>query len=223
MPESGVLRVVHGGNSLVFAPGEEVVIGRHPDADVHIANRRVSRRHAIVAHHDGHWVLEDQESSNGTFVLGEPITKLPLVGPVKINVGDADGPSITLIPTALETAEPPGDATVTVGHETLETHSAPAVPEETASLRSAYRITRIGRADDNDIVLDDQLVSSYHAEVRGSESIGFEIVDLNSRNGTMVNGNPIERQELRQFDLVTIGRHMLRLIGEELQREGRTG
>jgi DNA-binding winged helix-turn-helix (wHTH) protein len=51
-------------------------------------------------------------------------------------------------------------------------------------------VTRIGRADDNDVMVDDRWVSRYHAEVRHDEH-GYLAVDLGSKNGTFVNGRRI--------------------------------
>lgn len=45
----------------------------------------------------------------------------------------------------------------------------------------------IGRAQDADIVLDDQFASRHHAEIRPVDG-GYQVHDLNSKNGVMVNG-----------------------------------
>lgn len=54
----------------------------------------------------------------------------------------------------------------------------------------AGAVTRIGRADDNDVAVDDRWVSRYHAEVR-HDAGGFRVMDLGSKNGTFVNGRRI--------------------------------
>jgi DNA-binding SARP family transcriptional activator len=51
--------------------------------------------------------------------------------------------------------------------------------------------TRIGRLDDNDIVLDDEDVSRYHAMIINTGT-GFVITDLRSTNGVEVRRRPIE-------------------------------
>ena len=51
-------------------------------------------------------------------------------------------------------------------------------------------VLRIGRAEDNDVEVDDLSVSRHHAELRNTGG-GYEIVDLDSRNGTFLNGSPI--------------------------------
>lgn len=54
----------------------------------------------------------------------------------------------------------------------------------------AQAITTIGRAEDNDIVVDDRWVSRYHAQVRREEG-RYVVVDQDSKNGTLVNGQRI--------------------------------
>ena len=48
----------------------------------------------------------------------------------------------------------------------------------------------IGRANDNDIVLEANGVSRYHAQIR-SDDHSLQLNDLNSRNGTYVNSSRI--------------------------------
>ena len=51
-------------------------------------------------------------------------------------------------------------------------------------------VTSIGRADDNDVVVDDRWVSRYHAQVQRDPG-GYRAMDLHSKNGTFVNGRRI--------------------------------
>jgi len=54
----------------------------------------------------------------------------------------------------------------------------------------AKAVTTIGRAEDNDIVVDDRWVSRYHAQLRRDEG-SYVVVDQDSKNGTLVNGQRI--------------------------------
>ncbi len=87
-----------------------------------------------------------------------------------------------------------------------------------SSGRSALRIAAvtkerltIGRRPQNDIALDDLTVSGEHAliETRGTESV---IHDLDSRNGTLVNGLAISRRVLCDGDVIDIGIYRLRFV-----------
>lgn len=52
---------------------ERIVIGRSPQADIAIPDRRVSGAHAEIAYREGYHYLRDLGSKNGTYVNGQPI------------------------------------------------------------------------------------------------------------------------------------------------------
>lgn len=70
--------------------------------------------------------------------------------------------------------------------------------------RLVGKVIRIGRAADNDIVLEDKSVSRYHAilSILPDQVI---LEDLKSRNGTFVSGSKIKRSELKDQIEVQIG------------------
>ncbi len=68
-------------------------------------------------------------------------------------------------------------------------------------------VLTIGRAPDNQMVLQDQQASSHHAEVR-PDGQGYLLVDVNSRNGTFVNEQRLMPQTPRLLisgDVIRIG------------------
>ena len=65
------------------------------------------------------------------------------------------------------------------------------------------KIITIGRDKSSDIVLNEHRVSRKHAELRKG-TLDFFIVDLNSTNGTIVNGSPITRQKIKNGDRIEI-------------------
>jgi ABC-type multidrug transport system ATPase subunit/ABC-type multidrug transport system permease subunit len=75
---------------------------------------------------------------------------------------------------------------------------------------------RIGRTPDNELVLSDLDVSRHHAELRKSTAGSYEIVDLNSHNGTYVNGQRVTSKVLTENDLIGIGHSTFRLKDGEL-------
>lgn len=64
--------------------------------------------------------------------------------------------------------------------------------------------TRLGRADDNDVVLDDQKASRHHAVIR-QEAGRFVIADLESTNGTFVSGRRTQERILTDGDVIKLG------------------
>jgi ABC-type multidrug transport system ATPase subunit len=77
----------------------------------------------------------------------------------------------------------------------------------------------LGRADDCDIVFDDVLVSRHHAQLLRLPDGTLQLEDLGSHNGTFVNGTPQRQVVLRVGDVVSFGRHRLRLGASGLLEE----
>lgn len=80
--------------------------------------------------------------------------------------------------------------------------------------------TRIGRSDDNDMVIADPRASRYHAEIdRRSE--GYVIRDLGSTNGTMVRGRRVQERLLEDGDSLAMGETEMRfgLITDPRKRQ----
>jgi ABC-type multidrug transport system ATPase subunit/pSer/pThr/pTyr-binding forkhead associated (FHA) protein len=107
----------------------------------------------------------------------------------------------------------------------------PAVPRPRSSLermpsavlRLPTTLLRIGRAQDNQVVIADLSVSRYHAELRKDPRGRYTLVDLASHNGTFVNGERIESAPVTEQDIIGIGPATYRLVGEELQEFLDTG
>ncbi len=67
------------------------------------------------------------------------------------------------------------------------------------------RELKIGRLASNDIVLNEPTVSKYHAILRIDQT-GVTLTDVNSTNGTFVNGNRVEDSlQLNELDIVKLG------------------
>ncbi len=66
----------------------------------------------------------------------------------------------------------------------------------------------IGRKPENDLCIDDKTVSGHHAKIVKVQAVYF-VEDLRSTNGTTVNGKPIERHQLHDADIISIGGHRL--------------
>jgi ABC-type multidrug transport system ATPase subunit len=86
-----------------------------------------------------------------------------------------------------------------------------------AVMRVTTTVLRIGRAADNDVVVSDLSVSRYHAQLRRTARGSFEVADLESHNGTFLNGQRISAAPVTEDDLIGVGPATFRLVGEELQ------
>lgn len=227
------LRVVTGANEATVAAGRAYVVGRSRDADIVIADGRVSRRHLLIEPAGGEWSVRDI-SSNGTWLNGERVHHVAVRGEVRFHLGTPTGPEVVLtaqaparrpheIPTLLagsrgqvpgqrlpegvdERPTGPDGIPVTDGRIEHETRSVHQLLVGTMS---------IGRSEDNDIVLSDLLVSRRHAELHVGRA-DIEIVDLGSANGTFVNGQRVTQASLRQRDVIALGHHLFQLEGTTL-------
>ena len=74
----------------------------------------------------------------------------------------------------------------------------------------------IGRKKANDIVIDNLAVSGFHAQI-DSVSTTFVLRDLDSTNGTFVNNKKKELHNLKNNDLILIGKHELLFDSSDLK------
>lgn len=77
----------------------------------------------------------------------------------------------------------------------------------------------IGRYPDNDIRIDSPAVSGHHSLIINILNDSF-LEDLNSTNGTYVNGKLIKKHSLQDGDIITVGHHQLRFADEVGIEEG---
>jgi two-component system, NtrC family, sensor kinase len=79
-------------------------------------------------------------------------------------------------------------------------------------------MVRVGRDGSNSIQLHDTEVSRHHAEIRCLES-NFTISDLNSSNGTYVNGQRIKQYRLQSGDQLQMGSTLMLFTGPSDETE----
>jgi len=74
--------------------------------------------------------------------------------------------------------------------------------------------TTLGRRPYNDVVIDNLAVSGEHAvfQMTGAD---VHIEDLNSTNGTYINGKAIKKQLLKHNDTIEIGKHKIKFLNEQ--------
>jgi hypothetical protein len=73
--------------------------------------------------------------------------------------------------------------------------------------------TTLGRKPHNDIQVDNLAVSGEHAAIITILNDSF-IEDLNSTNGTLVNGKPVKKHFLQNSDVIEIGKHKLKYFSD---------
>jgi predicted component of type VI protein secretion system len=76
----------------------------------------------------------------------------------------------------------------------------------------------IGRLPGNDIRIDNGAVSGHHSLIINILEDSF-LEDLNSTNGTYVNGKLIKKHALQHGDVITVGHHQLRFVEDDSQQD----
>lgn len=106
-------------------------------------------------------------------------------------------------------------ATITI--QVLQGHEAGAV------IRNLSTPITIGREEENEVQLNDERISRFHAKIQGNEE-ALILTDLDSTNGTRVNGHYTKMRVLQPGDQISMGRCML-VIGspEEIAAKSKSG
>lgn len=184
----------------------ETSIGKSKSNDIVLPMPEVSRYHAVIAKKKKYWTITDTFSKNGVYVNGEKIEE-------RTQIEDGDIITIGSIPlkflcaeavseqakTQMRTAAAELDKSVDVAY---------AVLVDTKTHRPVYlhkKDVLIGRSDDADIQIRLDTVSSHHARIHQTSG-GWALSDLNSHNGTKLNGRYITQPQLIfDEDTITFG------------------
>src|SRR5574341_395004 len=205
----------------------EIVVGRAPDCGLALDRLEVSRRHASLEIDNGNVWLTDLGSSNGTQIGERPL-------PPRERTALGVGQRFTIGPYHLEIEKvsqmpsmiPPSGSAEPGPHELGGTMIDVGVAQQlqVGVLHLAdFEAVTIGRAPDNNLVLDHPVVSRYHAVI---ERMGtrFRLRDLRSSNGVFVNGQRVARDVwLKEQDEIRIGPHVFTMSGGSLQQQAETG
>lgn len=79
-------------------------------------------------------------------------------------------------------------------------------------------IMSIGRSRDNDVVIENLSVSRNHARIRRQNG-KYILTDLNSANGTFVNGIRVSKTEVVDDDMISIGKHKVHFVNKMVSDE----
>ena len=210
--------------------------GREPGLDVVIAATaaNVSRHHAEIRRQDNVYNLVDLGSFNGSFINGRRIVDSEVLHDGDVIQLGPGGPSFrfrapndqdSLRTIHFEPPDPlpsgrlarPKNQTIFAGdsgqfQSTLRgSEQQPNEPHVFLQRALDQQQLTIGRGDECDIQLDGLLISNNHARISQTDA-GVVIEDLNSTNGTYVNGQRITaRRPITYDDMVQIGPFLLRV------------
>ncbi|MFI9080323.1 FHA domain-containing protein [Streptomyces sioyaensis] len=93
------------GRTWALDPSRSYNVGRDPQGDMVLDDARVSWRHATVRWAGRSWIIEDQGSTNGTYVQGQRIHQMEIGPGSTVHLGNAtDGPRVSLSAPAVADA-----------------------------------------------------------------------------------------------------------------------
>jgi pSer/pThr/pTyr-binding forkhead associated (FHA) protein len=202
-------------HALYLYEGETVEIGRLGTNDLCLSNPKVSRQHAVIVWRDSAFQIKDLQSRNGTFV-----NKSQIVTPHVLEDGDMielekeilyfytiGRPESTMDQLSLD-----GNTIIVPEKNTQPRLVVSSGEQEGRQISLHAQKMVIGRAtdkDDWDIDLQGKAISRPHAEISKQGST-FLITDLDSANGTLVNGEWITKPvELENGDIIELGETLL--------------
>jgi pSer/pThr/pTyr-binding forkhead associated (FHA) protein len=191
--------------------GATAMIGRAEENNVGLfGDPGVQPRHAIIERKGNSYSLRNLAVAQGTTVNGNRVETVELHDGDRIGISDYAMVFHERVGSAQapQGARPPAPS----GHQPVPAQPAAAAPASSAITSAADantglgaylmaddgqrytiksgRVTRLGRALDNDVVINHASVSRHHAEIEGNGR-GYRVRDLGSQNGTFVDGSPV--------------------------------
>jgi len=150
----------------------QLFVGRDSECDICIPDHRISRQHAKISVTPSGLVVEDLGSANGTTVNGQKVSK-----PTLFQSGDK---------IKFHNMEFMAELISPAKNEVLFLRSENYADKELQGLLF------VGRDSECDVCIPDHRISRRHAKITVTQ-LGVFVEDLNSINGTFVNGQQIDR------------------------------
>ncbi|MDX9719514.1 MAG: FHA domain-containing protein [Myxococcota bacterium] len=167
---------------------KRIRLGSAPHNDIVITDASVAAEHAELFEQEGRYVLRDLGSPMGTFVNGQRIEQcyveagyLLMLGQASVQLSEAHLGMLRTQGFAATAALPAVSATQ------IEDSERGAIEVE---VTAEARVISLGARPDNTVRIESPQVSGRHARIT-FESGRYTLVDLNSTNGTYINGTRI--------------------------------
>lgn len=197
---------------------QTILIGRLEECDYIIYDplNRVSRKHALLIKEGNSLFIQDLGSSNGTFINGRqiksnirvPITfqhKITLSKDYELDIQKVRFPELTN--ANRQNSAIKDDQTILMNNASVELNSGGktilfdrnSAKIEDLSKHETNKFKTLGRASTCDIKLENSIVSKSHLNIRLLAHQIVEIEDLNSTNGTYVDGEKLLPNKRYQF------------------------
>jgi ABC transport system ATP-binding/permease protein len=191
----------------------EWLIGRDATAAISLPESQISRSHAILKYtSDGQFYITDLGSTNGTLINGkriEPDISNSVSLRDTINLAENAG-IFLVISQSVEAHQPDVEA----NPSPLKNEQSKKMENQNNLLNKLKENDRIviGRSTECDFILSQPFISRKHALLEKNDNNLYILTDLNSTNGTYVNGKKISGSvQITTTDTIFIGRFSLSL------------
>lgn len=219
------IQVYHSDNLISEFEGDdskEISIGRAQGCSIHLDEPSISRLHAVIFPMDGGWVVQRKANFGSLVLNGQEIENAPLEGGEELQIGSFSLRVQVEAPEPTSLMGPKSGATGSISEKTasLAESEDGRTRFVSSGVNALFRmelgaanvdefllekdLAVFGRGSNCDVVLTEKKASRKHFEVR-RQGLSFFLKDLNSANGTLVNGSPVTETELVSGDLIQVG------------------
>ena len=132
-----ILKVTVAGERKEFRQVAAFRIGRSAECEVSLQDSHVSRVHARCFPESGQWWLEDLNSSNGTYVNGERVSRVPLHTGTTVRLG-VEGLDLSFLVQEVRKPAPPRTGPVDASRYFGELKEGDVAGEHTMFIRSTF-------------------------------------------------------------------------------------
>jgi pSer/pThr/pTyr-binding forkhead associated (FHA) protein len=190
-----------------FVVADTARLGASPENEIRIIAQGVSRKHARIFRENDKFWIEDAGATNGTFLNGSRIKKEPLRHLDVITLGRA----VDLMFLQRDREEPIAATADQIVSVRLRFNDG---PEANTTIDVAKGEVAFGRVEPCNVVLASRAIGKLHARIQRT---GQQVVlqDLQSVNGTFVNGKRVSEVALSEGDKITLGAATLIYHAEE--------
>jgi pSer/pThr/pTyr-binding forkhead associated (FHA) protein len=185
---------------------DDITIGRGTKNTIIINDNEVSRIHLRLTRVDEGYQLDDMNSSNGTFINGQRVEEVWLLqSRCIIELGDSITLEYRLEDPSEETEQDDGEEQQDIIQPYLVVMNT-SMQEEPAVYPISGALVIVGRSTSSGIVVVEPELSRQHFRIMLTGD-GYYIEDLNSTNGTRVNGEWLtdEPRKLNPDDIIQVG------------------
>jgi transcriptional regulator with PAS, ATPase and Fis domain len=208
------LSIYHHHEEIMQAPiTDHVSIGRALNNDVVLLDAGISRNHALIQK-KGQELQIINKSKNGLSVNGSAQEQADLsikdeikMGPYRLIVQKDQPLEDTVVHTISEKTQMFSYST-----QANEMVTKNVWLEQTAPIARRHKLSKgvvtIGKDPQNDIVITDDYISSYHCKIVQKDGV-FTLIDLGSTNGTLLNGQKVMQAQLQADNVIDLGKASL--------------